>query len=784
MSAEEIDLVDAILGPAAAARWETTRSDAPESDAPESTAPEAAESTVSDALESNGLYAPDVPESTVPEPTAPEPWVPEAAEAIAPESIAPESTVASVAEPAPDEPEWQLDLLPRPQLEVRDKSWPRFRLPSRPRVHFGRPHVNRLAGFALAFILGALATVAILAAAIIGVTGAYSNRVVPGVHVGAVYLSGLSRDQVVARLATAYAYLGQGDVVVTTPTGSITLTYQQLGRGPDVQFMADAAMSIGHTGYPIADAVTMLRTASGSENVPIVARIDPTAVATSVNQLAAHDTLPLDARAWTEGSTFTYSNSSVGQGIDEKAISAAIVDRLSRSDAPATFPAGGAFVKLEPRVTDADAQAAIGAAQRMAVNVKLEFGGSSPTPGSSDAAVPPTTFVIASETVRGWIVFQTGSDGRYGPAIDQSRAESYLSGLTGQFQIAPVEPTIVFDSAGKPLTAEGGQDGKTIDPAATARLITAYLDRLSVGGTQALAITVATKPVPPYLTVMGPSSLVEIGQWQTTFYPDVSNGFGANIRTPAKLLNGKIILPGQRFSFLDAVSPIDEAHGYTMGGVIMQGKSDHTGAMGGGICSASTTMFNAAARAGLQIDERHPHYYYINRYPVGLDATVLISGDQTWDLQWTNDTPNPILIVTNSTYGSASIVTMQLWSLPLDRKVTFSPEFKANVVPAGDYTVYSTSLPVGQTSRSEYPTDGFDTSRTRTVTDSFGKVIHSDTWNSHYSMVNGLLVVGAAPAQAPLPLPGAPQPAVLPAPVAPVIASRRSSVRRPRSLSR
>ena len=75
-----------------------------------------------------------------------------------------------------------------------------------------------------------------------------------------------------------------------------------------------------------------------------------------------------------------------------------------------------------------------------------------------------------------------------------------------------------------------------------------------------------------------------------------------------------------------AVGPIDAAHGYTMGGVIQGGKSDHTGAMGGGICSASTTMFNAAARAGLQIDERHAHFYYINRYPVGLDATVYSNG--------------------------------------------------------------------------------------------------------------------------------------------------------------
>jgi vancomycin resistance protein YoaR len=337
--------------------------------------------------------------------------------------------------------------------------------------------------------------------------------------------------------------------------------------------------------------------------------------------------------------------------------------------------------------------------------------------------------------------------------------------LTGQFHIAPQEPTIVFDSAGKPLAAEGGRDGKTIDPAATAKLIASYLDRLSVGGTQALAITVATEPIPPYLSVVGPTSLVEIGQWQTTFYPDVSNGFGANIRVPAKLLNGQIVQPGQRFSFLAAVSPIDPAHGYALGGVIEQGKSNHTGAIGGGICSASTTMFNAAARAGLEIDERHPHYYYIDRYPVGLDATVFSSGDQTWDLQWTNDTPYPIVIRSWATYGSTSTITIQLWTWTLNRTVTWTGGGKGNIVVAGENPPeYVTTLAPGETNRTEYATNGFSTSVERVVTDSTGKVLHDDVWGSSYTAVNGQLQIGGSPpAPTPAPTP-TPAPAPTPAP--------------------
>jgi len=84
---------------------------------------------------------------------------------------------------------------------------------------------------------------------------------------------------------------------------------------------------------------------------------------------------------------------------------------------------------------------------------------------------------------------------------------------------------------------------------------------LASGG-QPGSVAIVTAPISPRITPESLSGMVIIGSWTTTFYPDISNGYGANIRVPAKLLNGQIVEPGQRFSFLTAVSPIDEAHGY------------------------------------------------------------------------------------------------------------------------------------------------------------------------------------------------------------------------------
>jgi hypothetical protein len=283
-------------------------------------------------------------------------------------------------------------------------------------------------------------------------------------------------------------------------------------------------------------------------------------------------------------------------------------------------------------------------------------------------------------------------------------------------------------------------------------------------------------PIRPKMTdVSSISGMVIIGKWTTTFYPDVSNGNGKNIRQPAANLNGVVIGPGQQFSFLGAVGPIDPAHGFAMGGVILNGQSNHTGAMGGGICSASTTVFNAAGWAGLQIDERHQHAYSINRYPVGKDATVYSNGTTTYDLKWTNDTPNPIVIRSWATYGSSSSITVQLWSLPTNRTVTWPAGVKGNVAAATDGKQYVGSLKPGQTLRAEYVTDGYDTTVNRVVKDQSGAVLHNDTWKSHYTKVNGVLQIGGTPPPsgstspspgAPSPTPGAPASAAPTAPPA------------------
>jgi vancomycin resistance protein YoaR len=197
------------------------------------------------------------------------------------------------------------------------------------------------------------------------------------------------------------------------------------------------------------------------------------------------------------------------------------------------------------------------------------------------------------------------------------------------------------------------------------------------------------------------------------------------------------VAPGATFDFWAQLGEVSIRRGYRLGGAIVGGHSVEGKALAGGICAASTTLFNAALRSGFEILARQPHWYYITRYPLGLDATV--SGSQT--MRFRNDTRYPILI---RGFASPGVVRYEIWSVPNGRTVSLSRPQVTNVVAGSDSTVKASDLPKGTSERIEWPVDGKDVVVTRTVRDSSGRVIHRDTFVSHYHRMIGINRIGIA----------------------------------------
>jgi vancomycin resistance protein YoaR len=145
----------------------------------------------------------------------------------------------------------------------------------------------------------------------------------------------------------------------------------------------------------------------------------------------------------------------------------------------------------------------------------------------------------------------------------------------------------------------------------------------------------------------------------------------------------------------------------------------------------------------MDMGARRNHYYYIDRYPIGLDATVFKSSSgSTQTMSWTNDTKYPVLIRGYKIRGGGKgYVKFTIFSVPNGRRVVISAPTIKNVRPSWDSVVYTSGLKAGVKQRVEYPVDGKDVWRTVTVYEG-GKVIHRTTYYSHYSRITGVTLIG------------------------------------------
>ena len=112
-----------------------------------------------------------------------------------------------------------------------------------------------------------------------------------------------------------------------------------------------------------------------------------------------------------------------------------------------------------------------------------------------------------------------------------------------------------------------------------------------------------------------------------------------NLKLAAKAINGKLIRPGETFSYNQTLGERTEKKGYKPAGAYMAGKTVQT--VGGGICQVSSTLYYACLKADLEIVERTAHGYTVSYMPYGMDATV------SWgslDYKFKNNTDYPIRI--------------------------------------------------------------------------------------------------------------------------------------------
>lgn len=121
-----------------------------------------------------------------------------------------------------------------------------------------------------------------------------------------------------------------------------------------------------------------------------------------------------------------------------------------------------------------------------------------------------------------------------------------------------------------------------------------------------------------------------------------------NIELAMSRIGGTVLAPGEEFSFNAQVGRRTKANGFEEAKIIVGG--EYTDGVGGGVCQASTTLYNAALLAGMKITAVSRHTLVPSYVEPSFDAMVNGSGS---DLKFVNDGEDPVYVRAYAKNGKA-----------------------------------------------------------------------------------------------------------------------------------
>lgn len=529
-----------------------------------------------------------------------------------------------------------------------------------------------------------------------------------GVTVNGVGIGGMTQDDARIALANGLPDISSGKLTINIGALAQDVTYASVGRAYDLDATIQAAF------------------ASAGGAVAAVTTYNADELAQQVNDFVA------TAQAAPVNATITYEN---GQYVLTSAVDGQSVDGAAVLTNAGTLMANGnpedQVLDVEATSVPADinsdaAQAAIDHAQAVTNSpLTITAGGQS--------------FVVDSATLREWVQLEQTTPGVWALAVDEPTVTAYVNTIKTQVDQPAVDAEWHFGDSAQPVVIPS-QTGYEVDAATAVQQIQAALVAATGPVAPITLAVIATEPDFTTAEAQAQAGNVRLlGSWTTHYIPSHFNGDGINIRRPAALIDGTVIGPGNVFDFYRLTGPYTIANGYTDGAAIIHGNTKGEGVLGGGLCSASTTMFNAALRAGFQMGARYNHFYYITRYPIGLDATIWVNGASVKNMTFTNDSNYPIVVRSISKKRS---VTFEVWGVGDGRTVSLADPIVTNTITANQLYEFTDTLGPRETERTEYGADGFDAIVSRTVRDTNGNVIHSDSFHSDYRKVDGVVLLG------------------------------------------
>ena len=282
---------------------------------------------------------------------------------------------------------------------------------------------------------------------------------------------------------------------------------------------------------------------------------------------------------------------------------------------------------------------------------------------------------------------------------DHQALRALTDGIVNYVDREPVNSKVEsFNFSTKTFTFTDDRPGAKVDPEDLYTRLTTLLDN----GITNMTVRVVPQRIEAEKTkaeLMNQFGLISAYTTETTNNKNRNN----NIQLSAAAINGVTVSPGEIFSFNGTTGERTAAKGYKEAAAISGGQSRDE--IGGGVCQTSSTLFNAVARADLEIIERNPHAWPSNYVEKGFDATVNWPG---LDFKFKNNTEWPIFIVAGY---SKQKVTVNIYGMSLGAGVRIDLEselVRTIPKPEGTNYVINTSLAPGESKKTVTGRQGYE----------------------------------------------------------------------------
>ena len=482
--------------------------------------------------------------------------------------------------------------------------------------------------FGLVVLFGGLYVAAYLAT---------TDRVPRGTTVNGVDIGGLKPASAEVKLATEIDEQRKAPIVVTALDGRGEVAPAKAGLDVDIRASVEQVGG-GRSWHParIWDSLT------GGDDYPAVTSVDRAALGEAVDAFAEEVDVPArEGAVRFKDAIAVPRQPRSGEVVDRQAAVDAVLRAYLSDGGPVALPT----TVQEPEITRDEVSRAMDEFANPAVSgpVTIEL-------ADERIVLRPEDFVPA--------LSMRAQDGTLVPQLDGKRLLAGIEPRMDTVALAPQDATVRI---------KGGVDGRpVVVPAKTGvtfdeREVTdGFLD-VVVQQDRGRTLRVAARTEKPEFTTKDAEALqiTERVSEFTTYFPhaDYRN---VNLGRAAELVNGTVLKPGDVFSLNRIVGERTAQNGFTKGFIISDGV--YAEDFGGGVSQVATTTFNAMFFAGLEDIEHKPHSFYIDRYPVGREATV------AWpsvDLKFKNDTPHGVLVqawIDPSTPSSSGAMHVRMWS--------------------------------------------------------------------------------------------------------------------------